>query len=254
MFAVRMDGLGIWTRRVEVFARTRRLACENFERWNSSEREGLACRKKAGEYDVNSTRDDSSPLTFTAVLVVGGESRRMGADKATLIFEGEPLWSRQLKLLRALQPEKCFVSARVRPEWRPSGVDVVLDEEPSRGPLSGLLATLRKAQTTHLLALAIDLPRMNLSQLKQIVQRARQNCGVVPVSGGGFEPLCAVYPVTESVIAAANKALMTNDVSLENFVRHLLEQSWLREFKIQPVDRQLYFNANTPEEFSKAAF
>jgi molybdenum cofactor guanylyltransferase len=96
--------------------------------------------------------------TLTAVLFTGGESRRMGADKATLVLDGEPLWSRQLRTLRELQPERILISARTKPAWCPPEIEVVLDKPPSRGPLTGLAAALKRIHTTHLFALAIDLP------------------------------------------------------------------------------------------------
>src|SRR5438552_6491344 len=99
-------------------------------------------------------------MTLTAVLFVGGESRRMGVDKATLRIAGEFLWERQLKVLRELKADALWISARTKPAWCPKEIEVVLDDPPSRGPLSGLSAVLNKMQTTHALALAIDLPRM----------------------------------------------------------------------------------------------
>src|SRR5881227_573469 len=51
-------------------------------------------------------------MKLTAVLLAGGESRRMNTEKATIIFNGEPLWQRQIKLLRHLGPENILVSAR----------------------------------------------------------------------------------------------------------------------------------------------
>src|SRR5689334_21056412 len=74
-------------------------------------------------------RDSSTSLGMTisisAVLFAGGESRRMGTDKATLPFGEKPLWQHQLALLRQLQPAKILVSARVDPIWRPNDVDLV---------------------------------------------------------------------------------------------------------------------------------
>ena len=93
-------------------------------------------------------------MTLTAVLFAGGEARRLGADKATLLWEGEPLWSRQLRTLRELAPEKILISARTKPAWCPPEIETVLDEPPARGPLSGIVAALKKMETTHLLALA----------------------------------------------------------------------------------------------------
>src|SRR5438876_10713712 len=96
-------------------------------------------------------------MNISAVLLVGGESRRMGQDKATLIFRGKPLWQNQLDLLRALQPEEIFISARVDPPWRPSGVEFVSDEPPSRGRVCGLSATLARISGDYLLAFVIDM-------------------------------------------------------------------------------------------------
>src|SRR4051812_26282667 len=97
-------------------------------------------------------------ITLTAVLLAGGESRRMGNDKATIQFEGEPLWRRQLEVLRTLAVEKIIVSARKAPDWLPDDVELRVDDVPSRGPLSGLTKALMAMRTTHLVALAVDMP------------------------------------------------------------------------------------------------
>jgi molybdopterin-guanine dinucleotide biosynthesis protein A len=72
-------------------------------------------------------------MTLTAVLFTGGLSRRMGVDKATMQIEGEPLWTRQLRILRELRPDSLWISARSRPEWCSPEIEVILDGPPSRG-------------------------------------------------------------------------------------------------------------------------
>src|SRR4029077_13783233 len=64
-------------------------------------------------------RARSHTMTFSAVLLAGGESRRMGTDKATFLFRGKPLWQVQLETLRKLRPAEIFLSARTDPSWRP---------------------------------------------------------------------------------------------------------------------------------------
>jgi molybdopterin-guanine dinucleotide biosynthesis protein A len=99
-------------------------------------------------------------MKISAVLIAGGESRRMGRDKATLLVRTKPLWQNQLELLRKLEPTEIFVSARTDPMWRPADVQFVADDLPSRGPLSGVAASLKQMRAQHLLALAIDMPFM----------------------------------------------------------------------------------------------
>jgi molybdopterin-guanine dinucleotide biosynthesis protein A len=183
-------------------------------------------------------------MTTTAVLFVGGESRRMGADKASLTIAGEPLWRRQLELLRKLRAEELWISARVRPEWCPAEMDVVLDEAPSRGPLSGLAAALKKLRTSHLLALAIDLPNMTADHLDKLRALAEPGCGVIPVNGTFFEPLVAIYPVETRMAAISSPA----DASLQRLARDLVREKRAKPYAVLPEERTLYHNWNTPAD------
>lgn len=193
-------------------------------------------------------------MTLTAVLFVGGESHRMGADKATLVLDGEPLWSRQLGVLRELKPEKILISARTKPAWCPPEIEVVLDEPPSRGPLSGLVAALKKIRTTHLLTLAVDLPRMNAAHLQNLWNASQPRCGVVPTSGDEFESLCAIYPGEEMTMVAMQNALSGGDVSLRSVMRMLVDCGRLRVWPLGDSEKEFYLNVNTPEELSKGRF
>jgi molybdopterin-guanine dinucleotide biosynthesis protein A len=190
-------------------------------------------------------------ITLTAVLFVGGESRRMGTDKAALALAGKLLWSRQLETLRELTPEEILISARTRPAWSPPEVTVVLDEPPSRGPLSGLNAALQQLRTTHLLALAIDLPQMTAEHLRNLWRVAAAGRGVIPRNGDFFEPLCTIYPVEAVVMTAAARA--KEQLSLQALVKGLLEKNYLCEYVLAEQERLLYRNLNTPEDLGALA-
>lgn len=186
--------------------------------------------------------------TLTAVLFAGGESRRMGRDKATLEMGAEPLWSRQLRTLRELRPKKILISARTKPAWCPPEIETILDEPPSRGPLSGLEAALKNIQTTHALALAIDLPQMTATHLAKLWSLARLGVGVIPQHREGFEPLCAIYPI-ESV-DAATELLATKDFSLHSFIRILAIGKQVRFSAITGPEKRLYRNVNSPDQWN----
>src|SRR5437588_618935 len=86
--------------------------------------------------------------------------------------------TRELDLLRKLEPGKIFVSARTDPAWRAMDVEFVPDAQRSRGPLSGIAATLARATTDHLLVLGIDMPFMSADYLRELSERSRPGCGV----------------------------------------------------------------------------
>jgi molybdopterin-guanine dinucleotide biosynthesis protein A len=183
-------------------------------------------------------------MTFSAVLLTGGESRRMGRDKATIVVDGLPLWQRQLQILRELNPEKIFVSARVTPSWLPPKVELLLDEPPSRGPLSGLAQALDRMRTTHLIALAVDMPFMTSSEMQCLCNLVKAGTGVVPVIGDRAEPLAAIYP--GEVLNDFVLALGGTDFSLQSLVRELARSGKIEMIVVEEERRDLYRSVNEP--------
>jgi molybdenum cofactor guanylyltransferase len=181
-------------------------------------------------------------MTFSAVLLAGGESRRMGTDKATFLFRGKPLWQVQLETLRKLPPAEIFLSARTDPSWRPDDVQFIADIPPSCGPLSGIAASLVKIHTAHLLALAIDMPFMTENYLRTLCDHIEPGRGVVPKTIHGVEPLAAIYPREAAI--EFREALLETDFSLQTVTRRLVESGKLREIRVTEQDQTLFLNVN----------
>jgi len=186
-------------------------------------------------------------MNISAVLLAGGESRRMGQDKATLTFRGRPLWQIQCDLLLKLQPKEIFVSARVDPPWRPAGMQFVSDEPPSRGPLSGLAATLVRISTDHLLALAIDMPLMTESYLLSLCNLIEPVRGVLPMIGNRAEPLAAIYPKDARMDFIA--ALSGSDFSLQSLTKKLVEAGKLSLLNVLEEEGEFFQNFNDRSDF-----
>lgn len=179
---------------------------------------------------------------ISAVLFTGGESRRMGKDKATLLFRGKPLWQTQLDLLQRLDPTEIFISARSDPSWRPNEVRFIADDPPSRGPLSGLAAALGRIRTTHVLALAVDMPFMTETYLRLLCDLRQPGCGVLPMIGDRAEPLAAIYPAQTHVDLVA--ALRGNDFSLQTITARLVEHGKLRSVQVSEEEKKFFGNIN----------
>lgn len=187
-------------------------------------------------------------MTLSAALLAGGESRRMGRDKATLLLNGIPLWYRQLAVLRELSPAVLFVSARQPPAWLPPDARFIADPPPARGPLGGLAAALEAMRGTHLLALAIDMPAMTAAHLAMLWRAASPGCGVLPCIGDQMEPLPAIYPAEALPIASG--LLAGEDVSLGSFTRALAAAGRIKTQTIAQPETKLYLNWNMPADLA----
>jgi molybdenum cofactor guanylyltransferase len=166
----------------------------------------------------------------------------MGEDKATLLFRGKPLWQIQLELLRKLAPTELFVSARTDPAWRPADAQFVADDPPSRGPLSGLAASLAKMRTKHLLALAIDMPFVSEKYLTFLCSQIEPRRGVIAKIEDRFEPLAAIYP--REALANVQSALSGEDFSLQTVAGCLAAAAKLQVIPVTSQEREFFLNFN----------
>ena len=207
--------------------RKRRSARENYLRWPVA---------------VDGVRFCSRRMNVSAVLLAGGESRRMGKDKATLLFRGKPLWQIQFERLRNLALTEIFVSARTDPVWRSDDVQFVADDSPSRGPLSGLAAALAQVRAKHLLALAIDMPFMTEKYLRFLCDQIEPGRGVVAKIDDRFEPLAAIYP--QEALANVQSALFGKDFSLQTVIGRLVAARQLQVTPVTEREKKLFLNVN----------
>jgi len=190
-----------------------------------------------------------SKARFSAALISGGRSLRMGRDKAQIAvgWEGEtvPLRVRQLRMLQRLEPKELFYSGPAKPGDLPLA-RVIADEWPDAGPLSGIASCLQATSSELLLCLAVDLARMDALFLMKILTRCRGGRGVVPRIGENYEPLVAVYP--KASLAIAIEQLQSQRLPLQEFARRLLNERLIGEYQVLAEEIPLFVNWNTPED------
>jgi molybdopterin-guanine dinucleotide biosynthesis protein A len=185
--------------------------------------------------------------SFSAVLLAGGQSTRMGRDKALLPMPGSDLllWQWQLRTLEELRPDEIFWSGPGRPGV-PGHVRLISDAVKDAGPLAGISACLDLLQSDLVLALAIDLPRMNAAFLKTLLARCSPSCGAVARHGDFFEPLAAIYPKGLHVLASEH--LSRGRYAMQDFVREAARRGLLQTFSLDENDIPLFKNLNSPAD------
>lgn len=132
-----------------------------------------------------------------AVILAGGQSRRMGRDKAGLAIGGERLLARLAREFQTVGiPVRLAVGERSRlPLATDLGLEAVVDARPGDGPLRGIEAALRRLQRDWLLVWTCDAPGLPLAALAPLLAQARAAAASAAAfaTAEGPEPLLACY-------------------------------------------------------------
>src|SRR6266542_4169529 len=133
---------------------------------------------------------------LSAVILAGGNSRRMGTDKALIVLQGRPLIGTIVDRVRLLTDE-IWISANDQFKYRFLGLPVIEDVYPGQGPLAGLHSGMRHTGRPLVLLLACDLPRVGEPLLRNLVANLGDSDAVIPrTADGRFHPLCGLYRKT----------------------------------------------------------
>ncbi len=184
----------------------------------------------------------------TALILAGGDSRRMGQDKAALVLGGKTLLENIIATMQQLFP-KVIVSVR-QPR---AGIDVpqVSDFQRAGGPLVGLISGLKKAETHWVFAVACDMPFVTQAVVSRLAIYRSGHQAVVPLVGGYPQPLAAFYAV--SCMDAMQASLNEGDKSLLGMLRKL-DVRYVSEAELRDVDPQFrsFFDLDTPQDYLEA--
>ena len=131
------------------------------------------------------------------LVLAGGQSRRMGSDKALLERDGETQLERAMRLLGE-QLERVFVSARPSQSEDPlrNRYPQIIDRYEDLGPVAGILSAMDEFPDASWLVLACDLPNIDAETLRYLLEHVSNEhpaTAYISVNDGLPEPLCAVY-------------------------------------------------------------
>ncbi|MEI6787101.1 MAG: molybdenum cofactor guanylyltransferase [bacterium] len=207
--------------------------------------------------DFDGTGWDLSPdrITFSAgcwhirqdaaaIVLAGGQSRRMGQDKNFLPVAGRPMIEH---IVRQLEPwfDDVFIGANDPAKFAFLQRRVVPDREPGMGPLMGLLSCLAESRHDLNFVTACDIPTLDPHFLMRMIQAAEGYDIVMPHSlDRRPEPLLAVY--RKSVCASAEQVLLRGGRRMSD----LFELVKVKTVTMPESD--WYRNLNTPEDYHGA--
>jgi len=139
---------------------------------------------------------DGRIAPLKGLVLAGGFSRRMGADKAGLEYDGKPQLTRAVALLQALLDD-VYVSIRPDQAEEPvrSGFQQIPDLQQESGPGAGILAAHAYNPQSAWLVIACDMPLLTHELLQQLIANRQPQAGITAFcsANGKPEPLCAIY-------------------------------------------------------------
>ncbi len=215
-----------------------------------------------------------TPPQVSGIILAGGKSRRMGKDKAFLDFGGTPLIARVIARMQAVCAPVLLV-ANDAAAYAPFGLPIVGDLYPGKGSLGGIFSGLQAVPTEHALVVACDMPFLNVDLLRYLIALAPQADIVVPhaidpssnpahegkkmrragkilARASDLHPLHAIY--AKACLAPMHAQLRADDLRIISFFEtvrvRIVEPAEVDRFDPQHLS---FFNANTPDDFQRAA-
>jgi molybdopterin-guanine dinucleotide biosynthesis protein A len=182
---------------------------------------------------------------FAAVLLAGGRSSRMRTNKALIEHGGLPLWRLQIDKLAKLGPDQLFFSVPPHLEFPTGPWRFVHDRASGLGPLGGLEAALRQTHCDFLMALAVDMPRITVDFLRDLLEESGPT-GTVPLLNGFYCGTAAVYPIR--ILPLVERILAGNDRSFQCLIGQALEIGMIKAKEIPAPQAALFTNWNSPED------
>jgi molybdopterin-guanine dinucleotide biosynthesis protein A len=187
---------------------------------------------------------------FTAIILTGGKSSRMGRPKALLPFGDEPLIAH---LVRALERNFKLVVVVAAPDQQLPllRAKVVRDEIAYQGPVGGIYYGLKAAIGTGAFVTSCDAAFLSLPLISFLTSQILNHDVVVPYWQDRFQPLHAVYRT--SVLPLLKEQLERGELR-PIFLYDRVRTRKVGEEEIRRFDPEglSFFNMNAPEDYAYA--
>lgn len=187
---------------------------------------------------------------FSAVILAGGESKRLGGvDKSGLIVNGMPILRKSIQVLQESFSEILIVTNERR-NYSFEGAAVVRDIIKGAGPLGGIYTGLSYMKNEAGFFAACDMPFLRGALIRPLfhILDGADYQAVVPRRNGKIEPLHAIYKksLKDSLLCFLNNN--SGDYSIRGF---------LKEVNVHYLDieddsgfQDVFKNINTPEDIA----
>ena len=191
--------------------------------------------------------------SLTVAINAGGQSSRMGTDKAFVDLLGQPLIEHIIGRVAGLGQAETMLITNRPDDYAHLGLPMVGDVLPDKGSLGGIYTALHHSQTAYTLVVACDMPFLNPALLRHMVGLCvgDQYDVIVPRVDGYPQGLHAIY--SQGCVEPIRARLEADRLKVIGFYDDVRVR-YLDEAEYAPLnpDGLSFSNVNTPEELAEA--
>ncbi|MWV46532.1 NTP transferase domain-containing protein [Paenibacillus sp. HJL G12] len=201
-------------------------------------------------------------IEITGVVLAGGQSSRMGRNKALLTVGREKVIDTIISAMSEVAQD-ILISANDLNAYRELGKKIIEDQFPGQGPLSGIHAALQAANTPWIMVAACDMPFVSSDLFRflvktvaevQISDTGESNCqAMIPIGDGRVQPLLGAYHI--SSLPALEESLKSGKLRMTDWLAQLRVQYITEEVLLHETGMEAsraFFNMNNPEDYTLA--
>lgn len=184
----------------------------------------------------------SDVFPLYGLVLIGGQSSRMGRDKSLIDYHGIPQWQHAVRLLEPLV-DKVFLS--VRQGQTLDFPHLIADKYSDKGPFGAIMTALETYLDTAFLVLATDLPNMTAEQLQNLTNQRNVEKIATAFQGKDkpyAEPLATIWEP---------KALEYFQKLYQEHIFKLQRVFKSNPYKTVAIDNHFIANINSPQDFNQ---
>ncbi len=186
---------------------------------------------------------------ISGVILSGGHSNRMKADKAFLIIDGVPIIEIIISTLRSIFKEIIIIS-NLPDKYLYLNAKVFEDLISEKGPLGGIYTALKVSNNFYNFIVACDMPFINEYLIDYMIKNIHNYDIVILEQNGKLEPLFAIY--SKNCLPYIEKELSEGSLKVTNFFKNM-DVKIIKEREIPKFDSTglSLTNINTPEDYRR---
>ncbi len=182
-------------------------------------------------------------MQITGIILSGGQSTRMGTDKALIQINGKTLLENVIHICQPLCTQILISSNNIAHEK--FGYKTIPDEIKNCGPLGGIYSCLKQSENEWNFVVSVDAAYVEPEFVSFLISEIGNYDAIAPIHDFGKEPLIAMYQ--KKGLPEMKKMLDSNNYKMNNLLnsintKFVESQKWVERFP------RIFRNLNQPDD------